>query len=154
MRHLTSIKNILYSTIHRNKKTIEQIADEIGISANSLYRYGLEGESGTEIPLSRLYPLMKATNNYELLKHLAYLSGYVCIRIPRVSMNKKDEIDLIDDYQDATILSVKLLKEFFKNPNQDTFNNAKDSLAKVMEYCASNTKYVEKKITGQLEMEL
>lgn len=154
MNSSTSIKNILYATIHRNRKSIDQIADEIGISSSSLYRYGLEGESGSEMPLSRLIPLMKSTNNFNLLKHIASLSGFVCVKIPRVSIKKKDHIDLIDEYQQVTIQSVKLLKEFFSNPTLDTFNQAKESLNNVMEHCASNSKYADKIIAGQLEMEL
>lgn len=150
----TTIKTILYTTLHRNKKTIDQIADEVGRSSNSLYRYCLEGESGSEMPLSLLVPIMKSAKNFSLLKHIANLCGFVCVKIPRVTLNKKDEIDIIDTYQQTTLTSIKFLKEFFNNPNQETFNRAKDSLTEVMEECASNTKYIEKKLTGQLEMEL
>lgn len=149
-----TIKTILYNTLHRNKKTIDQIADEIGRSTNAVYRYCLEGESGSEVPVSLLVPIMKATKNFSLLKHIAHLCGFVCVKIPRVSLNKKDEIDIIDNYQHATVTSIKLLKEFFSNPTQETFNKAKESLTDVMEECASNSKYIDKKLSGQLEMEL
>lgn len=55
MAHCKSIKTILYETSHRNKKSVDQIADEIGISANYLYRVGLPlDESGVKFPLDYL----------------------------------------------------------------------------------------------------
>lgn len=154
MGTFNSIKSILYATVHRNKKTIDQIADEIGISSNSLYKYGYEGEAGVDMPLSRLVPLMKATKNYSLLKHIAHLCGFVCVAIPKVTMTKKDELDIIDDYQEATVSSIKLLKTFFNEPTEENFNEAKNALLKVMEKCAQNGKYIDRKITAQLDLEL
>lgn len=149
-----TVKNLLYQTIHRNNKTIDQIADEVGKSSNSLYRYCLEGESGSEMPISLLLPIMKSTKNFSLLKHIAALCGFVCVKIPRVGISKKDEIDIIDDYQQDTLTSIKLLKEFFNNPNEENYSKAKKSLEVVMEHCASNSKYIDKKLSGQLEMGL
>lgn len=113
-----TIKKELYQTIHRNNKSIDQIADEIGVSANSIYRYCLEGESGSEMPLSRLVPLMKATKNFELLTHIARICGFLVVKIPKVSANKGTEIDLVDNYQDATTKACRSLKSFFKNQPQ------------------------------------
>lgn len=149
-----TIKMILYNTLHRNHKTIDQIADEVGKSSNSLYRYCLEGESGSEMPISLLVPIMKATKNFLLIKHIAGLCGFICVKIPKVAINKKNEIDIIDEYQQATIASIKSLKEFFNSPTETNYNKAKDTLREVMEHCASNSKYIDKKLSGQLEMEL
>jgi hypothetical protein len=103
----------LYETIHRNKKTVEQIADEMGISANLLYRYGYDGETGADFPLKRLIPLMKATNNYKLLKHIANLCGFVCVKIPRAKATKKDDFELREEYQEVTSKAQRALKDFF-----------------------------------------
>ena len=154
MSTTATIKSILYSTIHRYNKTIDQLADELGISSNTLYRNCLEGESGSEMPMSRLVPLMKATKNYDLLKHIAHLCGFIVVKIPRVAFTKKEEIDVVDEYQNATCNSVTLLKDFFNKPTQETFNKVHDSLHLVMEKCVQNSKYAEKKLAGQLEMDL
>lgn len=154
MGTITTVKTLLYSTMHRNHKTIDQIADEVGKSSNSLYRYCLEGESGAEMPISLLIPIMKATKNYSLLKHIASLCGFICVKVPKVAVNKKAELDIIDDYQETTITSVKALKEFFNNPTEENYNKASGWLYEVMEHCASNSKYIDKKLSGQLEMEL
>ena len=43
MAGLTGLKSFLYKTIHRNPKTVNQLADETGISASYLYRAGAPG---------------------------------------------------------------------------------------------------------------
>ena len=149
-----TVKNILYTTVHRNKKTIDQIADEIGVSANSLYKYCYENEAGVDMPLSRMLPLMNATKNYSLLKHIAHLAGFVLVKIPKLAISKKDEFDIIDEYQSATVVSIKTLKDFFNDPTQENYSRAKESLLEVMERCAQNTKYIDKKIDGQFDLEL
>jgi hypothetical protein len=154
MAQYYSLKTIIHSTIHTRNKTVDEIADEIGVASSTLSRYALEGESGSEMPVSRMIPLMKATRDYRLLKHICSVLGFACVKVPNVAINKKDEIDIIDDYQTATAVSVKLLKDFFNNPNATTYSKAKDSLQLVMESCASNSKYIDKKLSSQLDLEL
>jgi Na+/phosphate symporter len=147
-----NFKSILYNTIHRNKKGIEQIADEIGVSSNSLYRYCIEGESGSEMPARRLVPLMKATNNYELLKHIAYLCGFVCIKMPRFLKVKNDELELISDYQETTIRATRELRSFFDNPNAANYDKVSKALREVIEKSVTNQEYCKKTYSGQLEI--
>ena len=93
MAQIKNIKSILYETIHRNKKTVEQIADEIGISANYLYRSGLPlEESGVKFPVDYLTPLMKTTKNYRILEHIAYLCGFLLVKEQRAAelVNKNE----------------------------------------------------------------
>lgn len=155
MGNQPTIKNILYSTIHRNRKTIEQIADEMGISANSLYKYCYEGEAGVDMPISRILPLMNITKNYTLLKHIAHLAGFVCVKIPKMaSIKKRDEVDILDDYQGCTVVSIKALKDFFNDPTAENYSSAKNALLEVMEKSAQNSKYIDKKMGGQFDLNL
>ncbi len=147
-----NLKTILYNTIHRNTKTIDDIADEIGVSSNSLYRYCIEGESGSEMPARRLVPLMKATGNFELLKHMAYLCGFVCIKMPKYLKVKADEFELINEYQESTVKAARLLKLFFDNPNDKNYNNVSVALREVIEKSVTNNEYCKKTHTGQLEI--
>lgn len=149
-----SLKTVIYTTIHRNHKTIDQIADEVGRSSNSLYRYGLEGESGAELPVSLLLPLMKATKNFSILKHIAQMCGFVLVKTPRVGINKKDEVEILDEYQTATVNALKFLKDFLSKPSQESYTSLNNSLIEVMELTSSNQKYAEKKLSGQLDMDL
>ena len=155
MSGVRTIKSLLYETIHRSKKQVAQIADESGISANYLYRAGLPlDESGVKFPVEYLVALMKATKNYSLLKHLAGLCGFVLVKEPRYKGYKGDEIDLVNEYQDATTAAVRSLKLFLEQPGMKTYQLAKESLDKVMEQTVGAKKYAHKKASGQLEFDL
>ena len=153
MASWTTLKKTIQTTLLRNKKTVDQIADEVGRCSNSLYRYGIEGESGSEMPVSLLVPVMKATNNYSILKYIAQLCGFILVKIPRALSNKKDEIEIVNDYQTVTLNSLKNLKDFLSNPTQEKYTLLNNSLIEVMEHCSANQKYAEKKLSGQLEMD-
>ena len=150
---IQNFKTILYNTIHRNKKSINQIADEIGVSSNSLYRYCIEGESGSEMPARRLVPLMKAAENFELLKHIAYLCGFVCIKMPKYLKVKTDEFEVINEYQDVTVKAASELKTFFDNPNSANYDKVSKALREVIEKSVTNQEYCKKTYSGQLEID-
>lgn len=152
MNMYESIKSKIYRTIHRNKKPIDQIADEIGISTESLYRYGLPTTSGSDMPLKRLVPLMKTTRDYSILKHIATLCGFVLVKMPRYRANKGDSNTVISNYQEANSRAVNKLIQFFKIPNVENYNNVKEALNKVMEESVGTRKYVDKEFAGQIEI--
>jgi len=155
MAQSKSIKTILYETIHRNKKSVEQIADEIGISANYLYRAGLPlDENGVKFPLDYLIPLMKSTGNYSILEQIANICGFLLVKEPRVKTPKIDGTELISDYQDATTLAVRCLKKFLDKPTETNFNEVIDALQMVMTKSAEAKKYCNKHFQGQMELEL
>jgi len=155
MAHFKNIKTILYETIHRNAKPVAQIADETGISASYLYRAGLPvDESGVKFPLDYLLPLMKSTKNYAILKHLAQISGFLLVKVPRVKMHKGDDLELLNGYQEVTIASFRALKSFLNEPTAANYDAVAIALRQVMEESASAQKYSAKVFAGQLEMEL
>lgn len=150
-----TIKMILYETIHRNKKSVEQIADEIGISVSYLYRAGLPlDESGVRFPLDYVIPLMKATNDYRILEHLAQVCGFIVIKQPRVRTPKVDGITLVSDYQDITTNAVRKLKNFLDKPDRTRYEEVVEALQRVMQSSAEAKKYCEKTYSGQMELEL
>jgi hypothetical protein len=151
----STLKTLLYTTIHRNKKSVAQIADETGISTNYLYRAGLPlEESGVKFPVDYLLPLMNSTKDFSVLKHLANLSGFVLIKIPKLCRNKAEEIELVDEYQQATINAVRLLKDFLNTPNSLNYQKASDALMEVMTKSAYAKKVADKTASGQLELDL
>lgn len=87
---MKSLGQIAWETIHRTDKSVETLADEIGCSASLIYKAANPNEP-VDIKLSWLIPLMRATGNYSILKHLAYRCGYVAIRIPRARRMKPSE---------------------------------------------------------------
>lgn len=154
MAGYTTLKNILYKTIHRNKKSVPQIADEMGISANYLYRAGLPlDESGVKFPVEYLIPLMKTTKDYSILRHLAGLCGFILIKEPRFRGHRGDDIDLVDEYQEATTKALRALKTFLSEPTFEHYQQTISSLETVMEKSAQAKKYAHKKARGQLELD-
>ena len=154
MAQSKNIKSILYETIHRNKKTVEQIADEIGISANYLYRSGLPlEESGVKFPVDYLTPLMKTTKNYRILEHIAYLCGFLLVKEQR-AVAKTDTTEMINEYQESTINAARSLKKFLDKPTQSNYEKVIEALQVVMVKSVGAKKYCNKHYIGQLEMEL
>lgn len=96
---MTDLKTQIYMTIRASKKSVEQIADEVGCSASLLYRYGLDGESGAEFPLKRLIPLMQATGDTRILRHLNARSGLATVSQPRVRKLKLKDPQVINEIQ-------------------------------------------------------
>lgn len=155
MAHSKPIKTILYETIHRNKKSVEQIADDIGISSNYLYRSGLPlDESGVKFPLDYLVPLMKATVNYAILEKIAMICGFLLVKEPRVRTPRAEGIELIGDYQDVTTAAVRCLKKFLDKPTEENFNEVINALQLVMTKSAEAKKYCSEHYSGQLELEI
>ncbi len=96
---MRDLKTSLYLTIHGSKKSVEQIADECGITANYLYRSCLEGESGCRFPLDLLLPLMQATGDYQVLDHINRRTGRVTASAPRVRALKKKDANTVNEIQ-------------------------------------------------------
>ncbi len=148
-----SLKTLLYETIHRNAKPAAQLADETGISYSYLCRAGLPtDESGVKFPLEHLIPLMKASNDYSVLKHINTVCGFLSVRIPRGFTDKRDEMEAVSHYQQLCATSVNCLLEFFKSPSPKGMKAVNQSLADVMEYAATLNKRIAN--FRQLELEL
>jgi len=96
---MADLKTETLLTIRGSKKSVEQLADELGCSASLLYRYGLEGESGADMPLKRLLPLMAATNNYRILRHLNSRCGFLTVSQPRVRRLKAKDPRVVNEMQ-------------------------------------------------------
>jgi hypothetical protein len=153
MSDINDIKTLIYATIHRNKKPIAEIAELMGVSQPSLYRYGLENESGAEMPLSRLIPLMRATSNYSILERIAYLCGFILVKMPRFRARKMDEIDMIDGYQGTTVRALASMKKFLDTPTAKNYKEVEAILLEVMQRSSEAQKFCKKELIGQTEME-
>lgn len=150
----TTLKTVLYKTIHRNEKDISTIAEEMGISDSTLYRYGLTGESGSEMPLNRLIPLMVTTKNYSILKHIAKICGFTIVRVPKFKGAKAEGNKVVSQYQLKTNEAGSKLIKFFEEPNEENYTEVKEALSQVLEVTVVTKKYSKKIFKGQMEMEL
>lgn len=85
---MNTLKDCLYATVHRNRKPLKLIAEEIGMSENYLTRSALpdpeesETGSGCRFPLKKLIPLIRATGDFSLLDHIEQSLGRVAIKAP------------------------------------------------------------------------
>lgn len=83
-----TLKDCLYQTIHRTKKPLKLIAEEIGMSENYLYRSALpdpdETENGTgcRFPLKKLIPLVRCTGDFALLDFIENSLGRSAFLLP------------------------------------------------------------------------
>jgi len=105
---MTTLRDCLYRTIHRNGKPLKAIAEEIGMAESYLSRSALpdmeDSETGTgcRFPLKKLIPLIRATDDYSVLDFIEQSLGRVAIRIPKAS----------SDLSDVCRLTMKSVKEF------------------------------------------
>lgn len=149
MSDMPDIKSLIYQTIHRNKLSINEIAEIMGVSSQSLYRYGLDGDSGSDMPLFRLIPLMRATNNYSILHRIANLCGFIMIKVPKFRNRRMDDIDLIDGFQGVSLRAISAMKKFIETPVLANYEEVEKILAEHMQRSAEAQKYCHKKLVGQ-----
>jgi hypothetical protein len=90
---MTTLKDCLYRTIHRNKKPLKAIAEEIEMAESYLTRGALpdpdESDTGTgcRFPLKKLIPLIRATDDFSTLDFIEASLGRVAFSLPS---GKKD----------------------------------------------------------------
>lgn len=85
---MKTLRDALYDTIHRGKKPLKLIAEEIGVSENYLTRAALpdaeDSDTGTgcRFPLKKLIPLIRATNDYTVLDAIEHSLGRFGVLLP------------------------------------------------------------------------
>lgn len=121
------LSETLYNTVHRSKKPAKVLADETGISYNYLARMSMDTSSGVSFNLKFLVPLMKAAGNYEILKTLNQLCGYLPpVRPPRGW--KKSPKQEVHQYQQAFNQLIGLLLAFVDAPSQELLSALNESM--------------------------
>jgi hypothetical protein len=108
----------LHATVHRSRKTPEEIADDIGISYSMLCRMVLDGDSGATFDLRRYIPLLRATKNYRTLKYLANHFGFLLVKAPRGRKSKTGNGALMNDFQKTAAEIVRLFLNFTERPDE------------------------------------
>ena len=82
------------------------------------------------------------------------MRGRIAITIPRVSVSKIKEDELVSKYQTLTVTAVKCLRDFLNNPTKENYEKIDAALLGVLHETAAIKKYAGKKFAGQIEMEL
>ena len=88
---MSTLSKKVYTTIHRGKLSVDELADRIGCSSSLLYK-AASPDDPVDLKLNWLIPLMEATKNYSMLHHLANRLGFVCVRIGRSRRMKPEEV--------------------------------------------------------------
>ncbi len=84
-----TLKEAVRNTIHNHHSlTVEAIAEELGMSPNSLYRWCLPDQdekngTGARFPLKKLAPLVRVTGDFQILDYLENSLGRVAFDIPK-----------------------------------------------------------------------
>ena len=88
-----TLKSILYDIIHKHpRKSLEQLAEEIGVSASYLTRSALPDKddadnpdlaTGCRFPLKKLIPLTRAASDFRLLDYIESSLGRVAFELPK-----------------------------------------------------------------------
>jgi hypothetical protein len=148
-----TLKEAIYNTVHRNSKDINFIAEEIGCSPNTLYRYCNDEDttSFAELPLRRLLPLINSTNDDSILDYLESRRGRIAFKVPRVPASKEQDSEIVRQYQTCTIEAIHALNRFFARPNSNNLKAVEEALTEVIRASASCKNLVSKKAAGQLE---
>lgn len=158
MNHPKTLREAIQQTIEQGKlkSSVEELAEDIGVSPNLLYRWNADEESTSfaDLPLRRLKALIEATGSFAILDYLERKFNRIAFQIPKLGMSKLEEGEMIEDYQTATINAVAALRKFLSNPSTKTFNQTENALIDVMKKSAKVKKYCDRKASGQLEMEL
>ncbi len=116
---MRDLKSQLYLTVHGAKKSVQQLADEMGISASYLYRACLDNEeSGCRFPLDLLLALMNASGDYRILDHLNARCNRVTVSLPRVGRLKKKDPQVINEINRNFHDVMAKVLEFYSNPDR------------------------------------
>jgi len=115
---MRDLKSTLYTTVHGSKKSVEQLADEIGVSPSYLYRACLDGESGCRFPLDLLIPLMNAAGDYSVLEHLNSRCDRLTASMPRVARLKRKDAEAVNEISGNFNAVMAQVLKFFAKPDQ------------------------------------
>lgn len=120
---MSTLKENLYRTIHKNDKPLKVISEEIGMSETYLTRAALpdseESDTGTgcRFPLNKLIPLTKATGDFSVLDCIERNLGRIAVIIP-TRKNKS-----VDDVLKLTGNAVKEFGELVTEISKSLQNN-------------------------------
>lgn len=121
---MRDLKTSLHLTVHGSKKSVEELADKMGISASYLYRACLDGESGCRFPLDLLIPLMQATGDYSVLDHLNARSERITVSLPRVRKMKRKDPEVVNTIQANFNDAFALFYKFWSDPSRQVDRDA------------------------------
>lgn len=111
-----NLQSKLYTTVHGSDRSVEQVADELGISTSYLYKAAQE-DSGCRFPLELLIPLMRATRDERVLDHLCHRMDSVRVKLKRVRKLKHCDATAVNQVQQRFSAAMSLVLQFLEDPD-------------------------------------
>lgn len=128
----------------RKKKSREELADELGMSASYLYRIANPFDE-TQLPLRQVIPLYKVTKDERIVGHLAHAIGRLLVRTPKGTAPAAE----MNEYQMAFADHMGTVLKALARPGMRM--EAYGSCLRMMEATAALSKRFEK---DQMELEI
>lgn len=124
-----SLIEAIRQTIHSDDYTVDDLADQLGISANLVYRMAIEGESGDGFlkHLQRAAQLVNLTKKSFIIQTLCRLCGGYFNREPRTGVTREERQVEIAEFNLEYALLLKTFALLLKEPTR-TLKNEFDKL--------------------------
>ena len=149
-----SIEEIVFNTAHHapNGKNIKSIAGDCGAGYNYFSRMVNPTDEQCNLPVSKIIPLMKSTDDYTLLKHLAMHTGYLVVPMPRGLRKGTDPKMPINEYAMQANAMVSKLFKFIQSPTEELRKELDEDIRKHM----GDTENIRRRVkhTNLRQMEL
>ncbi len=137
----------------KNGPSVGAIGDDIGSGESTVYKWGLaETESGHPMPITKLIPLMRATRNFRILRHIAHRCGFALIKIPFRNIRARGEKD-VQDLLRATGQATNDLIAIYNDNGDKSVDDVKDALWSAIEEMAGHHKGLDRHTQAALALE-
>ena len=127
---MDAVQKAVYQTVHQGKLGIPDLADTQGLTENSIYKMALE-DSHLVKAIKRVISLMMLQGRDDILTVMNQRVGRLSIKIPRVPKNKKEESQVLADYQQLANDTVGAMLQHFAKPSQETMNLCVSKLTEI-----------------------
>ncbi len=142
-----SVPELIYDTAYRGTDAmpINQLADELNVSKESLYRQLNPYDDKANFPAKLLNNLMRIKGDFSILNSLANRNGFILVKAPVGSYKKGDEQRMITEFQYICTQVVKqLLDHFHGEPTGTQTKNLIIDLNRTLKHTATIRAYVSK----------
>ena len=145
---------LIYELIRKGDLSIGQLAKKLGVSENYLYKISLPefNQNNANAPLRKIIAIAKHQKSKKLAEYVAQEFNGMFVTIPRSARDRRDENEIVNDYQRTTSRAVQMLMEYFEKPDEDNYNQLIKQLRDVMEKSEGIRRRAKKDGFKQMEL--
>ena len=96
------------------------LADQVGCSANTLYRAASPEPSNADIAFGKIERLVEVTHDYRILDYLNWRFDFFKCAYPIMRASEMDLLTVIERLQLAQIRTSMHTRAYYQNPNAET----------------------------------